>query len=444
MAQNRLSGPGLGLPYPQALYPTSLIGAAPTPATNLINLAPGQALPVPGGDWAVNIGKYSMLQTLDPVTGVWLPITGSQADANYIHSDGQNVRIANLTGCPIGAVVTATGSGYVQASTTCTASTGGSVWQPIVGGALTEQALSSVATSAASGTGTVATVTFAAQTAAPPVGSLVTVAGVTPAGYNVTNAVVVASSTTTVSYANTTTGAQTGAGTVTTNPITSAGSGYTVAPLVLIPAPPVPGVQATAYATISSGTVSGVTLTNQGAGYQTTPSLSLLPSPYDPNYGSIVNATAVVGLTGAGGVTAVLCTNNGAAQATTPTLTIAGVGTSATATATMCWTATGASVSAGGAGYTTSTEVTSVGGRTSATPVYTNPAVEGQILAPRAASMSVAVSGTSITSIGTVYDGGFYSGTPTTLVLTNAVATTAATLVLTLGSAQDVSAIQPL
>ena len=444
MAQNRLSGPGLGLPYPQALYPTSLIGAAPTPATNLINLAPGQALPVPGGDWAVNIGKYSMLQTLDPVTGVWLPITGSQADANYIHSDGQNVRIANLTGCPIGAVVTATGSGYVQASTTCTASAGGSVWQPIVGGALTEQALSSVATSAASGTGTVATVTFAAQTAAPPVGSLVTVAGVTPAGYNVTNAVVVASSTTTVSYANTTTGAQTGAGTVTTNPITSAGSGYTVAPLVLIPAPPAPGVQATAYATISSGTVSGVTLTNQGAGYQTTPSLSLLPSPYDPNYGSIVNATAVVGLTGAGGVTAVLCTNNGAAQATTPALTIAGVGTSATATATMCWTATGASVSAGGAGYTTSTEVTSVGGRTSATPVYTNPAVEGQILAPRAASMSVAVSGTSITSIGTVYDGGFYSGTPTTLVLTNAVATTAATLVLTLGSAQDVSAIQPL
>ena len=444
MAQNRLSGPGLGLPFPQALYPTSLIGAAPTPATNLINLAPGQALPVPGGDWAVNIGKYSMLQTLDPVTGVWLPITGSQADANYIHSDGQNVRIANLTGCPIGAVVTATGSGYVQASTTCTASAGGSVWQPIVGGALTEQALSSVATSAASGTGTVATVTFAAQTAAPPVGSLVTVAGVTPAGYNVTNAVVVASSTTTVSYANTTTGAQTGAGTVTTNPITSAGSGYTVAPLVLIPAPPAPGVQATAYATISSGTVSGVTLTNQGAGYQTTPSLSLLPSPYDPNYGSIVNATAVVGLTGAGGVTAVLCTNNGAAQATTPTLTIAGVGTSATATATMCWTATGASVSAGGAGYTTSTEVTSVGGRTSATPVYTNPAVEGQILAPRAASMSVAVSGTSITSIGTVYDGGFYSGTPTTLVLTNAVATTAATLVLTLGSAQDVSAIQPL
>jgi hypothetical protein len=371
MAQNRLSGPGLNLPFPQALYPTSLTGAAPTPATNELTLAAGQALTIPGGDWALNLGKYTLIQYLDPITGIWVGTSG-ELGTQFIHSDGQNIRIANLTGCPIGAVITNAGTNYVQASTTVSPSAGGSLWSAIVGGALN-----------------------------------------------------------------------------TSLSITSAGSGYTVPPLVLIPAPTntaltYPGVQATAYASISSGTVSGITIASQGAGYLSAPSVTLLPSPYDPNYGSIVNATAVSTLTGSGTVTAVLCTNNGAPQSSAPTLTIAGVGASAAATATMCWTATGASVTAGGAGYTTSTEVTSLGGRSAATPVYTNPAIEAQILNPRPAAMSVAVSGTSITSIGTVYDGGLYAGTPTTLVLTNAVATTAATLVLTLGSTSDTSYIQPL
>lgn len=70
-----------------------------------------------------------------------------------------------------------------------------------------------VASTGASGTGTTATITFAAQAVAPPVGSVVTISGVTPTGYNGTY-VVTASSTTSVSYANTTTGAQTVAGTV--------------------------------------------------------------------------------------------------------------------------------------------------------------------------------------------------------------------------------------
>jgi hypothetical protein len=69
------------------------------------------------------------------------------------------------------------------------------------------------ATTAASGTGTTATITFAALAAAPLVGSTVVVSGVTPAGYNGTY-VITASSTTTVSYANATTGAQTVAGTI--------------------------------------------------------------------------------------------------------------------------------------------------------------------------------------------------------------------------------------
>jgi hypothetical protein len=73
---------------------------------------------------------------------------------------------------------------------------------------------SSPATTAASGTGTTATLTFSAQPNAFPVGSTIQVNGVTPLGYN-GNFIVTASSTTSVSYANITTGAQTVAGTVT-------------------------------------------------------------------------------------------------------------------------------------------------------------------------------------------------------------------------------------
>jgi len=71
-----------------------------------------------------------------------------------------------------------------------------------------------LATTAASGTGSVATLTFAALASAPyTVGSQIIVAGVTPAGYNGT-VTVTACTTTTVSYTSTATGAQTVAGTI--------------------------------------------------------------------------------------------------------------------------------------------------------------------------------------------------------------------------------------
>lgn len=68
----------------------------------------------------------------------------------------------------------------------------------------------------ASGTGTTATLTFPAVGAADviPVGSQINVSGMTPAGYNASNAVVTASSITSVSYASAATGAMTVAGNV--------------------------------------------------------------------------------------------------------------------------------------------------------------------------------------------------------------------------------------
>ena len=72
------------------------------------------------------------------------------------------------------------------------------------------QTWTAITVTGASGTGTTATLTFAAQTAAIPVGTLITVAGMTPTGYNATSVAVTASSTTSVSYANATTGFTTG------------------------------------------------------------------------------------------------------------------------------------------------------------------------------------------------------------------------------------------
>lgn len=73
----------------------------------------------------------------------------------------------------------------------------------------------SLATTATSGTGTVVTITFAAQ-AAPPFlpGDKVVIAGVTPAGYNGTWAIV-SCTTTTVTISSAVTGAMTVAGTIT-------------------------------------------------------------------------------------------------------------------------------------------------------------------------------------------------------------------------------------
>ena len=72
-------------------------------------------------------------------------------------------------------------------------------------------------TTAASGTGTIATLTFATQSSAPySLGSQIFVSGVAPGGYNGTYTVTNCT-TTQVSYSNLTTGAQTQAGTVIAN-----------------------------------------------------------------------------------------------------------------------------------------------------------------------------------------------------------------------------------
>ena len=372
----QISGPGVLLPPPQNYYPSELQNAPYDPSSNVMTLPGGAVFNVPAGNYYIDLSPNVIVQYQDPVNSLWaLPRSGYLGRMQMVKSDGFTCRVANLTGCPVVAVVTATGSGYPTSGTTCTSSgTGGSTWEVVVGGQL------SVST------------------------------------------------------------------------VSVAGGGYGVPPIVMIPVPPSPGVQATAYTTIASGTVSGVTLNNVGAGYPTSGVTAVIvPSPFDPNViagNAITQATVVLGVVGAGSVSAVLCTNPGnpVSSASVPTLTISGTGGSAaTATAYQMCTLTSVSVVSDGAGYTGGGYLTTVGGIPSATAVVTNPLSESRDFIPRAASILMAApAGASISSASAIYDGGLYIGTPTA-VLTglDAIPTSVASVSLIVGSAVGTFRIQP-
>ena len=387
----KIAGPGLGLPYPQNLYPSELYNSPPDAPTNIIALSPGDTLPIPAGDWYVNLGQYNVLQFLDPVTNTWTmgPNAAWQGGHQFVLSDGFNCRVANLTGCAVGAVVTAIGSGYVQATTTITPSEGNSTWVPIVGGQL-----------AVSGA-TIAT-------------------GAGGAGYGIAPEVFIPAP----------------------PPASNNPNG-------------VGGIQASAWAAIASGTVSGVSFTNPGAGYSSGVTVVLNPSPNDPNLSTGITAcTVVFTLTGSGAITGALCTNNGAplADPNAFTLTVGGVGSTATLTHTALQTVTAASVSGAGSGYgTVSALLTTVGGVPSTGGISNNPDGLGLSWRPRPAQIGLAVTGTSTlgTQLGTIYDGGLFltNSAPNFVVATQPVANSstivAATIALTMGSRKDNVVLQP-
>ena len=140
-----ISGPGVGLPYPQNLYPSELNNAPADAPTNYISLAGGDVLVIPAtgtGGWMVDPGAVSVIQWLDPVTGTWRTSTRPGAGPQIVTSDGFTRRVANLTGCPVTAVVQSGGSGFAQSTATITANTGGSTWQAVVGGSLSVSTIS--------------------------------------------------------------------------------------------------------------------------------------------------------------------------------------------------------------------------------------------------------------------------------------------------------------
>ena len=385
----RINGPGVGLPYPQNLYPSQLGNAPPDAATNRICLAPGDTLPIPAGDWFVNTGQYSMLQFADPITGLWSqgPNAAWAGGHQFVVSDGFNVRVANLLGCPLSATVAAYGTGtYVQSTTTITATPGNSTWLPIIGGAL--GGLSLIAAGAGYG---VAPEVFIP--APPPASNNVNgVGGIPAAAYAVISS-----------------------GTVSGVTFTNPGAGYpSGVTLVLVPSPTDPNLSAgitnatISFSVVNAGSLTGALCTNNGAPLS------------NPNQF---------------------------------TLTVTGAGSAASLTGNVLQTVTAGSVSGFGLGYgTVSALLTTVGGVPAAGSISLNPDGNGLAWRPRPAQIGLTVTGAGslATQVGTIYDGGLFltSAAPGFVLQLNpitatTVSLTGATIALTMGSRPDIVTLQP-
>lgn len=104
-----------------------------------INLMPGQVFQIPNGTWACAPGRYTLIQWQDTNAARWRNFTAQPGQPATIDSDGTNYRLANLTGCPIGAVITNVGNGNVPngyQSITVSASAGNSTWGTLHGGSV--------------------------------------------------------------------------------------------------------------------------------------------------------------------------------------------------------------------------------------------------------------------------------------------------------------------
>ena len=197
------------------------------------------------GQYVVQLGPYTVLQVYDQGLYTWRNVNVQPGQVLTISSDGQNFRLANNTGCAVGAITTNAGTGYangfygynqqLQAVTiqngattlgnttlTVTPSAGGSLWNAIVGGAVN-----------------------------------------TTIGFSGTV------------YQNQPFGA-TGS-----SQVGSGGSNYTRPPLIVFAPPPNQGAQPyilpTAVCTISGGVINSITVVNQGAGLQGSPQITVIP-----------------------------------------------------------------------------------------------------------------------------------------------------------------------
>ena len=262
----RISGPGVGLPPPQNFYPQVVYNAPQDPSSNVMTLNSGSTFNVPAGNFMLDLSPNMVVQYLDPVNNIWdNPRTGALGRFMHVYSDGYTTRIANLTGCPVCAVITNAGSGYPTTGTSVTSSgTGGSTWLAVVGGQL------SVSTVSVAGAGY----------GVPPIVLIPPppYPGVQATGYPTIVG-----------------------GSVSAVTLNNVGAGYTTAPTaVIVPSPFDPNVvaglaitQATVVlGAVGSGSVSAVLCTNPGASVAAAPTLTIAGTG-----GSSAAATAYLMLT---------------------------------------------------------------------------------------------------------------------------------------------------
>jgi hypothetical protein len=416
-----MSGPGVGLQLPQNLYPSELNNAPYDFPSNYVGLAAGDSLPIPRGDFIITLGSYCVLEYDDPLTplGCWTIAASAAWDAGllYVQSDGFNYRISNKTGCPVGGIVNAYGSGYVQATTSiAVVGGGGSTWAPIVGGQLTMTTATIVTANSGAGYG----VAPIALIPAPP-GPNNNVNGV--GGIRASGFCTIAS------------------GTVSGFTFTDPGAGYPTGNYTIV----------------------------------------CLPNPTDPNINTgITLATLTFSVTGSGSITGALCTQPGAPLSTPNniTLTLSGAGTNGTVSAIMCQTVVSTSIVGTStlANGTVAALLTTVGGYPQsagpATPITGTVTNGPQYLItgavsiggaggqglwarprPLQAQLTIGATGTLAAGTGIIYDGGLFYGVPVPVIsgvgagiILGATGTVIgqSSIVLGMGSRPDFVLIQPL
>jgi hypothetical protein len=103
-------------------------------ASNKTALQAGEVFRPPANWYRIITGRYTVVQSYDFISTTWRTLSLAN-DNEFWYCDGVNTRIANTSGCAIGALLTNGGSGYLSPPAV-TPSAGNSVWTAIVGGAV--------------------------------------------------------------------------------------------------------------------------------------------------------------------------------------------------------------------------------------------------------------------------------------------------------------------
>ena len=348
-----------------------------------ISLAPGQAFMLPAGQGVVgsygavaypqvgsgnvftgqyilSMGVYSKLQAYDPALNRWYSVAAG-LPWNYVtvSSDGQNYRVLNDTGCPIGGLITNAGSAYTNGFY----------------GFVNAFNTSGQAVVIQNGTVTQGNTTFT----------------VTPsAGGSTWNMIVGGAINTTISFSGTVFQSQGGIlspfGGTGTSLTASAGSGYTRAPIIMFTPPPNQGQQPfllpSATCTISAGAINAVTVVNQGAGLLGLPGITVVNQPGDTTGGGALLGWLVgnAGQVGSGTLLAMYPSFSGTAVTAVPTFTFSPASTTAV-TAIMNFSITSITNTTPGAGYGNNLVAAWGGGVVAGTAANTNPVLD-KLLAP--------------------------------------------------------------
>lgn len=100
--------------------------------SNVMTLQAGNTQLIAAGTWGVQSSglRYINVQQFDPITTLWRTVNAAN-DFNYVQSDGVNFRLANQTGCVVGAYLTNPGAGYTSAPTITTTAASGAVLTPV-------------------------------------------------------------------------------------------------------------------------------------------------------------------------------------------------------------------------------------------------------------------------------------------------------------------------